>query len=103
VFAREVAPRLTLQPPAPGDVRAGAAFTLRQPLDTNATAVEVGCTARVGTRPVRTTARYAPGAAICAGRVPPGTAGMRLTVMLRVKAAGLVRTRAFSLPIRRSA
>jgi DNA-binding beta-propeller fold protein YncE len=103
VFAREVAARLTLQPSPPGDVRAGAAFTLRQPLDTNVTAVEVACTARVGTRPVRTTARYGPGVAICAAQVPPGTAGMRLTVMLRVKAAGLVRTRVFSLPIRRSA
>jgi hypothetical protein len=84
---------------APG-IHAGKAFAIADRVRTTVTSVRVTCKARIGTRVVRVTGRYAAGTAVCTGLVPAATAGKRLTVTITASISGARQAKTFSFLIR---
>jgi len=84
---------------APG-IHAGKRFAISSAVSTDAGAVHVTCTAKVGVLTLHPRGSYAAGRASCTGTVPAGSTGKRLTGTMTATVTGARSTKAFSFLVR---
>jgi hypothetical protein len=80
-------------------IRAGRPFTVSVPVGTNASSVRVACSATLGGRRFRLTARYSSGFALCSGNMPKDTVRKRLIGTVRASVSGAEAARAFNFNV----